>query len=326
MMRRRDPLGWAVALNEAPGSIIGLAMCSRSAAERPFSVHRAAGLILALLLAALPRPTLAQVVTLQNPQGANAPCVGLGPVGEFCAKQLEGQGFVRSSQVGETGVTIGAVGDQDGVVLSVANSAKDPRGLQVGDRILAIDGKAVRLDPGGWAAQRLFGRRGEKVLLEVAREGSARSVTLVRAPFAATPGPSSPTILVAFRDLVDWKGRYIPCMGAGPAGFLAINYCVGHFRAFGYAPVDVAGDIGVTFDFGAEDAARIKAVSPQSPAGSEGLAPGDVVSAIDREPVKPTRADSIHQALFGKIGEARKVTVLRSGKVVQLTVLLVAKN
>jgi membrane-associated protease RseP (regulator of RpoE activity) len=287
------------------------------------------GLLLAVLLtgAGLPRPSAAQIgVNLVNDQGATAPCVGLGPVGEFCAQQLEQQGFVRVGDVGVTGLTLGDMGDQDGVILAIEPGSPAAQGLMVGDAILTVDGKPVRARPGEAAAQRLFGKRGDKVKLSLSRGGAPVEVTLVRAPVSLAPGPASPNPLFGFKDLVDWRGRYIPCMGAGPAGFVAIGYCTGHFRPFGYVPVTDAGTAGIEFDLGNAETAVVKAVDPDSPAAKAGVQAGDVVLTIDGAPISASRAQAARERLFGKIGETRRVTVRRGRREVTATLVLAAKG
>jgi C-terminal processing protease CtpA/Prc len=273
----------------------------------------------AVLTALLPMTAPAQIigVNLVNDQGASAPCTGLGPIGEFCAKQFEAQGFVRTSAVGHTGLRL----SEDGVITAIDPKNRDAAAFMAGDRIVSVDDHPVQANPGGAAAQHLFGKRGDKIKVGLVRAGKPVEVTLQRAAVSEPPGPASTSILYSFHDLIDWRGKYIPCIGAGPAGIVAVTYCTSHFKPYGYAPVPDAGDVGVKLNLEKTDAAVIAEVAPDSPAAKANIQVGDVVQTIDGAPVTGSRGEAARQLLFGKIGDRRRITIDRGGR--QQTIPLV---
>jgi C-terminal processing protease CtpA/Prc len=267
-------------------------------------------------------------VDLINDQGATAPCIGIGPIGgpaaEYCAKLQEENGFLRVGDVGVAGLTLGA-GDQDGVIIAVApGSPGDKAGLMVGDVIAEIDGRPVTANPGAVAAQHLFGKRGEKAKVHIRRDGVEMDLVLQRTPVAVGPAPASTNPLVAIKPLVDWRGKFIPCVAMGPIGFAAIAFCNNHFRPFGYVPVPEAAGPGFDLDMTRADRAVIKTVDADGKAA--GLArPGDEILAVDGVTVAGSRTGAASTALFGRIGDQKRVIVARAGKPVAATLVLAAK-
>jgi S1-C subfamily serine protease len=285
--------------------------------------------VLVILALALPSSANASV-DLINSQGATAPCIGIGPIGgpvaEYCAQQYEANGFVRIAQVGVTGLTLGDSGDQDGVVTAVApDSAAARAGFIVGDVIASVDGQPVRPSPGAVASQQLFGKVGDKVKITLVRAGSPMTLAVGRTLQAEPAGPTSTNPLIAIKPLVDWKGRFVPCIGAGPLGFAAIAFCNNHFKPYGFYPVTVAGGPGLEMDLARADAAVVKSVDPQSPAALAGVQPGDEITAIGGLDIKDSRAQVANSLMFGKIGDRRRVIVQRAGRARPLTLVLAAK-
>ena len=285
-----------------------------------------AWMLLAGLALAIPGAAHASV-DLINDDGATAPCVGVGPIGgpvaEYCAQQFEANGFVRVAEVGVTGLSLGVSGDQDGVVTAVApDSPAAKAGLMAGDIITAVQDQPIRPAPGAVASQRLFGKRGDKVKLALVRAGSEFAVSVERGPQAEPTGPTSTKPLVSIKPLVDWRGRFIPCMGAGPVGFAAVAFCNNHFKSYGFFPATAAGATGLQMDLARADAAIVKAVEPGSPAATAGVQVGDEIRAIDGVTVSASRAQLANALLFGKIGDQRGVTVQRDGRTRSVTLTL----
>ncbi len=267
-------------------------------------------------------------VDLVNDQGATAPCIGIGPIGgpaaEYCAKLWEESGFLRVGDVGVSGLTFGA-GDQDGMIMVVApGSAGEQAGLMAGDVIAEVDGRPIRADPAAFAAQHLFGRRAEKAKVHIRRDGMEMDLVLQRTPAGVGPGPASTNPLVAIKPLVDWRGKFLPCVAIGPLGFAAIAFCDSHFRPFGYVPVPDAAGPGFDLDMTRADAAVIKTVDAVGKAA--GLArPGDEILAVDGVTVAGNRTGAANAALFGRVGDRKRVTVTRAGKPVAALLVLAVK-
>jgi len=263
-------------------------------------------------------------IDLVNSQGATAPCVGVGPIGEPIAKKcvtiFEEQGFIRQDQVGVSGLTLGDA-KEDGRITAVApDSAAAQAGLQVGDVILAVEGKPILATPGTLARQAIFGARGQTVKLKLRNAGE---VTLKRAPLEPPPGPKSPSFFIMMRPLIDWRGVFIPCIGAGPVAPAVISYCDSHFKPFGYIKSGELGTTGLNFDIARTDAAIVASVEPNSPAAAASIHPGDQLLAVDDKPFTPNLSEAARESLFGKPGAAFHVTVRRgkSEKTVMLTLL-----
>jgi len=267
---------------------------------------------LALTVVALHAAAQAKI-DLVNSQGATAPCVGVGPIGEPIAKKcvtiFEEQGFIRQDQIGVTGLTLGATPKDDGRVTTVApGSAAAQAGLLPGDAIVSVEGKPILPTPGTLAQQATFGPRGDSVQLKLRKAGE---VTLKRAPLTAPPGPKSPSFFIIMRPLIDWRSTFIPCIGAGPAAPAVLAYCDGHFKPFGYIKSGDLGTTGLNFDLTNPAAAIITSVDPGSPAAAASIQPGDQLLAVDGKPLTPNLSELAREALFGKTGTSFHVTVHR---------------
>ena len=154
----------------------------------------------ALLLALAASQATAQVVNeLVNPQGATAPCVGVGPIAapivKKCVVLFQQAGFIINNQLGYSGLTIGTKGDTDGAITAIdSQSPAAAAGFKVGDSITAINGKPVAPTPGMIAAKGVFGQRGDTLHLTLKRAGSQVEISLVRAAQMRLPGRPLPVL------------------------------------------------------------------------------------------------------------------------------------
>ena len=252
-------------------------------------------------------------VDIINSQGAEAPCIGVGPIGapiaKKCVEIFQQAGFLRVDEAGVTGLTLGATPKDDGRITAVApGSAAAQAGLLPGDAIVSVEGKPILPTPGTLAQQAIFGARGDSVQLKLRKAGD---VTLKRAPLAAPPGPKSPNFFIMMRPLIDWRNTFIPCIGAGPAAPAVIAYCDGHFKPYGYIKFGDLGTTGLNFDLANATAAIITTVDPGSPAAAASIQPGDQLLAVDGKPLTPHLSELAREALFGKTGASFHVTVHR---------------
>jgi S1-C subfamily serine protease len=268
-------------------------------------------------------------VEIINSQGAEAPCIGVGPIGapiaKKCVEIFQQSGFLRVDESGVTGLTLGATPKDDGRITAVApGSAAAQAGLLPGDAIVSVEGKPILPTPGMLAQQAIFGARGDSVQLKLRKAGE---VTLKRAPLDAPPGPKSPSFFIMMRPLIDWRNTFIPCIGAGPAAMAVIAYCDSHFKPYGYIKSGDLGTTGVSFDLTRADAAIVTAVDPNSPAAAASIQPGDQLLAVDGKPLTPNLSELAREALFGKTGTSFHVTVHRgrADKTVVLTLAPPAK-
>jgi len=252
-------------------------------------------------------------VDIINSQGAEAPCIGVGPIGapiaKKCVEIFQQAGFLRVDEAGVTGLTLGATPKDDGRITAVApGSAAAQAGLLPGDAIVSVEGKPILPTPGTLAQQAIFGARGDSVQLKLRKAGD---VTLKRAPLAAPPGSKSPNFFIMMRPLIDWRNTFIPCIGAGPAAPAVIAYCDGHFKPYGYIKSGDLGTTGLNFDLANATAAIITTVDPGSPAAAASIQPGDQLLAVDGKPLTPHLSELAREALFGKTGASFHVTVHR---------------
>ena len=114
-------------------------------------------------------------------------------------------------------------------------------------------------------------------------------------------------------DLVNYQGATAPCTGIGPVGAPLAKKCVALFEQAGFLRVDDVGTTGLTLGTSGKDDGVITAVDPGSPAAQAGLAVGDVVTAVESKPVKPTPGTIAAQRSFGQRGEALHMKLRRGG-------------
>ncbi len=260
-----------------------------------------------------------------NAEGVEAPCLGIGIgmalVGK-CVRMSEEQGFVRVTQVGYSGLTVGTEGADDAKITAVAEgSPAAAAGLKVGDVIAEVDGKAATLTPGMAAYSRLFGAKGQAVTVTVEHAGVANEIKLVRAGAPAPANQPKGSMLLIVHPLMDWRGQFVPCMGGGPAAALSFAYCNKLFEPHGYVKTSELGTTGITVDTDAADKALIKAVDAGSPAAAAGVQVGDEVVAVNGKPLTASVGQNAMVLLFGKVGRTDQVTVVRGGarQTVQMT-------
>jgi membrane-associated protease RseP (regulator of RpoE activity) len=260
---------------------------------------------LALLIAMFFVPQTGQCTALVDAKGSKASCLGIGPIVNKCVKLAEDAGLIKENDVGTTGLTFGISGKDDGHITEVVpTSAGAQAGLQVGDLIVAINGKPTKPTPGMVATERTFGARGDGVQIKVRRGGKELEFNLVRDPQNAPVGPQSGTILISVKPMINWKGQFIPCMGAGPAGFAAIDYCYKIFTKDGYVKVGDLGSTGLQLDLDRSDAAVVASVNPDSAAAKAGLRPGDEIVQVNETPLGESVGGLLPELLFGRAGTA----------------------
>jgi C-terminal processing protease CtpA/Prc len=184
----------------------------------------------------------------------------------------------------------------------------------VGDLILAINGKPTKPTPGMIAAERTFGVQGEGVQIKVRRSGRELEFNVVRDPEKAPTGPQSGTILISVKPMINWKGQFIPCMGAGPAGFAAIDICYKTFGKDGYVKLGELGTTGLQFDLDRADAAVIKSVNPGSTSEKAGMRAGDEILEVNELPLGESVGGILPELLFGRAGDSFTLTVENGGR------------
>lgn len=291
-----------------------------------------AGLAGAALLS-VAAPVHAQLVTgVIDRNGVYLPCVTVGPlapiVQEYCVRRMLAEGFVLTSELGATGLTIGSSGSDDARVSGVQpGSAAAQAGLNVGDRIVSVDGVSTRRTPENVARQLAFGARDDRLELTLRRDGTELVCGFKRGRGPEPPDtPKSPNILVGLHPLVSWDGRFIPCMGAGVLGPVAIGACLSHYRKDGFVRVGALGSTGIAFDPARTDAAIVAGVDPGSPAATADVRSGDEVTAIDGRPLTVSQGKTADALLFGRAGAGHQVLADRQGRSVTVQLVLLPTN
>jgi C-terminal processing protease CtpA/Prc len=163
------------------------------------------------------------------------------------------------------------------------------------------------------AVERTFGVEGQAVEIKVRRDGKALEFNLVRDLAKAPPGPQSGTFLITVKPMVNWKGQFIPCMGAGPAGFAAIDYCYKVFAKDGYVKLSELGTTGLQLDLDRKDAAIVTAVDPESAAAKAGIRAGDEIEQVNELPLGESIGGILPELLFGRVGDILTLTVQNGG-------------
>jgi S1-C subfamily serine protease len=277
---------------------------------------------LAAVVGVILTPQTGQCTELSDAKGSKAPCVGIGPIVGKCIKIAEDSGLIKENEIGTTGLTFSISGKDDGRITQILpGSAGAQAGLQVGDLIVAINGKPTKPTPGTIAVERTFGVRGVAVDLKVRRYGKDLDFNVVRDPQAAPPGPQSGTILIYVHPMINWRGQFIPCMGAGPAGFAAIEICYKTFGKDGYVKVGELGTTGLQLDLDRTDAAIIASVNPDSASAKAGIRAGDEIVQINQTPLAESVGGILPELFFGRAGDTFTLTVESGGstRTVKLT-------
>jgi len=264
----------------------------------------------AVVLGVVLAPQVGHCTALADAKGSKASCIGIGPIVGKCIKIAEDAGLIKENEVGITGLTFGISGKDDGRVTQIVpGSAGAQSGLQVGDLIVAINGKPTKPTPGMIAVERTFGVRGEGIDLRVRRDSKELNFNIVRDPQTAPPGPQSGTILIYVHPMINSKGQFIPCMGAGPAGPLAIDICYKTFGKDGYVKVGELGTTGLQFDLDRADAAIVTSVNPDSASAKAGLRAGDEIVQVNQTPLGESVGGILPELLFGRAGDSYTLTV-----------------
>jgi S1-C subfamily serine protease len=284
-----------------------------------------------MVLACTAAPGFAQIETeLLNPEGATAPCTGIGPIAapvvKKCITLFEQAGFIVNNQLGYSGFTIGTKGATDGAITAVdPQSPAAAAGFKVGDSITAINGKPVEPTPGMIAAKGVFGQRGDTLHLTLKRGGSQVDVSLVRAAQNAPAGPTTSGFMISVKDMIDWQNQFAPCIGAGPAAPAAIAFCYGHFKPYGFIKAADLGSTGFQIDLENKSKALVTTVDAGSLASKAGVQSGDEIVAIEGQPLTASKGEEASEMLFGKIGDQFKITVHRGQSVSTIELTLAAK-
>jgi C-terminal processing protease CtpA/Prc len=79
------------------------------------------------------------------------------------------------------------------------------------------------------------------------------------------------------------------------------------------------GTIGALLGQGSDQRLVLRDVPPDLAAGKAGLKPGDELLLIDGRDVRELDERGVHQALAGNVGDQVKLTLLRGGRVIRVT-------
>jgi hypothetical protein len=305
-----------------------LSLASFSAISGPRSVTLRTGtstlrlVIFGAATVLLTTPLFASGTTLSSAKGTTVSCSGIPAIVNRCVRLMENSGLIKTEDVGMTGLGFAIAGKDDGQInLVVRGSAGAEAGLKVGDRILLINGKAAKPTPGMIAAERVFGPRDAAVGIRVRRGGKELEFSLERGRQRAPRGPGASTLLFAIRPMINWKGQFIPCMGAEPMGFAQIDSCHKSFAKDGYVEVDDLGNTGLEIDLNRTDAAVAASITPGSAAAMVGMLAGDEIVQVNQLPLGESVGGILPELLFGRAGDSFVLTVANgeSTRTVKLT-------
>jgi C-terminal processing protease CtpA/Prc len=236
-------------------------------------------------------------------------------------------GFVRVTELGYSGLTIGTASKDDGVITAVeADSAAAHAGLEKGDLIIEVEGKAVKPTPGMMVEKAVFGRKGDALHLTARHGGANQNVSLVRGAEKVPAGaPKAPNIFLVIKDLINWRGQFLPCMGAGPLAPAALDLCTNRFKPNGFVAVKELGSTGFQVDMAREDGAFISSVDPNSDVAKAGIQPGDEILAVEGHPLSGSIGEEAKAQIFGKAGDQLHIRVRRMGTDMTVVLKLAAK-
>jgi len=98
----------------------------------------------------------------------------------------------------------------------------------------------------------------------------------------------------------------------------ALVACMALVQALGGCTAD-RGTIGALLAQTPDQRLVLRDVPPNLAAGRAGLQPGDELLLIDGRDVRELDERGVHQALAGNVGDPVKLTLLREGRVVRVT-------
>jgi S1-C subfamily serine protease len=290
-------------------------------------MQKVRGVLLSVLVSIAVGASGQAKITLYNEQGATAPCLGIGLgllIVKRCASAFEKQGFVRSKELGDTGLGLGNSPDMDGLItLVVPGSPAAVAGLRPGDLVVSVDGHPARPVAADAIAQRSFGPIQDDLHLKIKRDGAVQMLTFARVPAPPPPAPKGEGMMTVERPIVNWRGQIAPCMGVPPSQMAAYAFCDAHFKPFGFVKFSDVSATGFAVNPAVTDRAVVASVQAGSPAMKVGLAVGDEIVEVDGQPASVSTSEHAKMLLFGKIGEKRAI-VYRRGSVEQAATLTLA--
>ena len=183
----------------------------------------------------------------------------------------------------------------------------------MGDRIVSVDGRSVH-EPAFQVARRLtFKAVGQKLTLTLRRAGETieRSYILDRAP-EPEAAPHSPNPFIGIHPLMNWRGIFVPCMGAGPLGPAVILACTSKMEHDGFIKTNALGDPDLLYDENRPSEAFIS--SATAAAAAADVRRGDVVTAVDGRTLTSDIPTYVATLLFGRAGETKILTVEHAGR------------
>ena len=267
--------------------------------------------------------------TLVNSQGATAPCVGIGPVGgplakkcvELFGRPLHPRRRARIHRAHAWDIRQERRHHHSHCCRFPAEQSD----LKTGDLLMKIGDKLVQPTPGQLAAQALFGERGAPVPSQAQPQWPAYRARPHARRRKPARRPKSPNFFIVLKAMINWRGQFVPCVGAGPA-MGAIEYCYGHFKPFGYIKLGEFATTGISVDTARADKAIVTAVEPNSAAAKAAIQPGDEILEVDSKPLTAHLGVAANELLYGKAGDTLHVTVKRGGEDVNVNLLLAAKT
>jgi C-terminal processing protease CtpA/Prc len=125
-------------------------------------------------------PSVKDMINWQN---QFAPCIGAGPAApvalETCYGHFKPYGFIKSADLGSTGFQIDLANKTKALVTTVdANSPAAKAGVQPGDEIVAVEGKALTASNGESANEMLFGKIGDQFKITIQRGQTVSTIDL----------------------------------------------------------------------------------------------------------------------------------------------------
>lgn len=126
--------------------------------------------------------------------------------------------------------------------------------------------------------------------------------------------------------LVNAEGASAPCTGIGPVGGPLAKKCADMFQQAGFIKVQEVGTSGLTIGVTGKEDGVITVLQDGSPAVRAGLAVGDLITAVQDRPVKPTPGRIAARAVFGRRGETLNLKLRRNGADLEVSLLRAPQN
>ncbi len=119
--------------------------------------------------------------------------------------------------------------------------------------------------------------------------------------------------------LTNARGAHAPCVGVGPIGGPAAEYCGREFEKAGFLKDSAIGQSALALGTSDTDDGVVLRVEPMSAGAVAGFLAGEVIIAIDGQAIARGASETAEEATFGARDEPLHLRVSRAGSELNIT-------